>query len=122
MRAEAMCKFGGTTIEVPALFVYVTAPIDFWDGWTREGRYVKELAARDYYSPKAVAEYKALMSVAMELARGLGWDGDIREGPYVTALPNPDSGCSDIIVAWKQDNNGTTFIASPRLLPWLHDA
>ena len=45
---------------------------------------------------------------------------DIREGVYVAALA-PSEPCDDFsyMVAWKQENNGETFLASPESIPWL---
>jgi hypothetical protein len=54
------------------------------------------------------------------MALEAGWEGDIRHGsgPFVCPLPDGDCG-SEYLIAWKQDNNGSTFIASPFCLPWL---
>lgn len=56
----------------------------------------------------------------MEIARSLGWQGDIREGPFVAGVPTFEiRNTSLFMVAWKQDDDGLTFIASPVRLPWL---
>jgi hypothetical protein len=41
-------------------------------------------------------------------------------GPWFCPLPpqHDDFEC-EFLLAWKQDNNGQTFIASPYPLPWL---
>jgi hypothetical protein len=90
------------------LHVYSIPPFDFWDGWLTEKEYLQR-------SERPVGYY-SFRAVAFERARAMGWEGDIREGPYVAGLPYEER---DIIVAWKQDNNGQTFIASPVELPWL---
>jgi len=76
-------------------------------------------------APVAWSQYAEFRRTAMELAREKGWEGDIRRGengPCVTALPFVDPeeyGKAYHIIAWKQDNNGQTFVASPQQLPWL---
>jgi hypothetical protein len=63
--------------------------------------------------------YISVSNGAYALARLVHWEGDIREGPFVSMLPFPGNNWSAPIIAWKQDNNGTTFIASPVSLPWV---
>ena len=55
------------------------------------------------------------------LAATLGWEGDIREGPFTTMLRDPDDrgGSSTRAIAFKQDNNGVTFVAVHSALHWL---
>lgn len=109
--------------------LYHLLPIDFWDGWTTEYDYLRGLFAADFENggrgayKDAVAAYISLRAKAERMALKAGWEGDIRGGDvYVSALPPHDdesgSRC-DIMVAWKQDNNGETFVYSPRPLPWL---
>ena len=56
----------------------------------------------------------AMHDVAMN---DVGWEGDVREGPYII----PVLAEVEVLhaVAWKQDNNGNTFIWSPVPLPHL---
>lgn len=50
-----------------------------------------------------------------------GWEGDVRgDDLYVFALPG-HSGSTLIGYVWKQDNNGSTFVASPVRLQWLDE-
>ncbi|PSS59873.1 hypothetical protein C6558_36235 [Ensifer sp. NM-2] len=100
------------------IFVYKLGPIDFWNGWLSAADFVAETENVDAnYNEETFLPF---VEKAQDLARGIGWEGDMRSGPFVSALPNPDSGnLSDFILAWKQDNNGTTFVASPYELPWL---
>ncbi len=59
---------------------------------------------------------------AVQIAENYGhFEGDFREGPYISALPDPDSGECQIIIMWKQNNNGVTFIASQIGFEWLKD-
>jgi len=100
------------------VIVYCTAAIDFWNGWqTHADLFQPE---RDETGPKHPAtEWPPLWEKAQELARRVGWEGDIRDGPYRTVLPDEKGGLPPVIIAWKQDNNGITFVASPYRLPWL---
>ena len=53
-------------------------------------------------------------------AASLGWEGDVR-GSECAKFSLP---CEDDFIAgyvWKQDNNGTCFVASPVELPYLND-
>ena len=67
-----------------------------------------------------VAQYKAFREKAFALGHKVGWEGDIREGPFIAGLPTNETGNDGhIMIAWKQDNNGDTFVVSPFKLPWL---
>lgn len=68
-----------------------------------------------------VEELEELFEDAKEDAREVGWEGDMVLGPVVFTLPDPHSNSFAIGFAWKQSNNGTTFIFSPFELPWLKD-
>lgn len=92
------------------MIVHCLGPIDDWVEWT-------ELVAEGEDALREFAEF-------CHLAGLLGWDGIIREGPFLTMLPgtDPDQGyaCSRTrAIALKQDNNGTTFVGTYDLLPWL---
>jgi hypothetical protein len=56
-------------------------------------------------------------AAAKEAASAQGWEGDFRKPPVVFWLPN-DTGFTHAF-AFKQDNNGSTFIVSPYRLPWM---
>lgn len=102
------------------IIVYACAPIDFWHGWMTEDEFISNPRTTEL-GREAIVEYVQMTNRAYELAKHVFWDGDMRDGPYVSGLPDPDECCWRFIVAWKQDNNGTTFIASPRRLEWLKD-
>ncbi|QGJ73801.1 hypothetical protein [Sinorhizobium meliloti] len=96
------------------IFVYELAPIDFWNGWQTEAEYLPKNEKEE------IDAYRRFRERAQELAHRAGWEGDVRFGPYVSALPNPETSMpSDFMIAWKQENNGTTYVASPYELPWL---
>ena len=99
------------------MIVYSTAPIDNFTGWHSPGAlYDSEAAKHGQWYPWS--HWEENWEKAQKIAQELGWEGDIREGPYVSMLPVV-SDWSEILIAWKQDNNGTTFIAAPYRLPGL---
>lgn len=99
------------------MFIYSQAPIDHWQGWLT----VPEAAAKLCGGNNTEDALRCLadtLQEAKQLAKVAGWEGDMREGPYITVLPNNDNTVA-CVIAWKQDNNGETFVASPYQLPWL---
>jgi hypothetical protein len=111
------------------MIVYALEPIDIWFGWTpladAMADTTKTCAEDDYVDPCPIspATLRDAWSYAQILATRIGWDGDLREGPYFCPLPESDgwgNGESALfLLAWKMDDNGTTFVASPHRLPWL---
>ncbi|HQS18588.1 hypothetical protein [Reyranella sp.] len=103
------------------MFVYSLMAIDFWSGWKSEDDHKKELVAQANDLHEAAASWDLFLLFkrkAFDLAKKVGWEGDIRSGNFfVSGLPA--EGASEIMIAWKQDNNGQTFVASPFALPWL---
>lgn len=91
------------------LYVYSIAPIDLWPGWFEESDYLKSAALID---TSFVDEYRALKEEAMEAALDAGWEGDFRQGPFVAGIPSAN-GEPRVMIAWKQESNGTTFVVSP---------
>ena len=88
------------------MYVYHTSPIDNWLGW-------QEFATQK----RDPARLEAFFATAQIAARRIGWEGDISAGPYWMYFPSVDH--ETFAVAWKQSNNGATFIASPYPLPWI---
>lgn len=105
------------------MYLYVTGPIDDWSGWQKPEEMFRVRVRTDLppfeLSHRDADEWPRLWNQAQDAAGRQGGENDIREGPYVSVLPNPDGFCSEVIIAWKLNNNGTTFIASPFPLPWL---
>src|SRR5262249_1721376 len=110
------------------MFVYTIAPIDNWYGWKPLTEVLNDALVhsddRSFW-----LDHKKLLdfwNAAQKLARTQGWEGDIRGsfgdsdgGPWFAPLPIDDPGSTAFMLCWKQDNNGTTFVASPIPLPWL---
>ena len=61
------------------------------------------------------------LSDAQHLARRAGWEGDYRSEETQPRVYGSGSGLRPFTYAfvWKQDNNGSTFVVSPRPLDWL---
>jgi len=82
-------------------YVYECEPIDDWRFWTKI--YIEDLLQN--------SELMSLVLDGMGLFKSVGWEEDIREGPFITIIPNGTE-CGSLILALKQDNNGTTYICS----------
>ncbi len=117
--ADAEIPSATPTIDI---FVYCVEPIDIWLGWNDEEQF--KASVDRWCTPESRdpfwALYEAFRDQSMEIARGLGWRGDVREGPFIAGVPTFEiRNTSFFMVAWKQDDDGLTFIASPVRLPWL---
>ena len=101
------------------LFCYHLPPIDFWAGaLTAQAMLASVQDWEAHAEPLAgfAARLAALEKDARDGFKQVGWEGDTSAGPYFFCLPdeNLEFGCM-----LKQSNNGSTFVASPRPLPWL---
>jgi len=77
----------------------------------------------DPFDPRYLDDFNANFAKAKEEAKNIGWEGDYQTGhadPRVFFIPNGEGGFS-YGFAWKQVNNGTTFVLSPVRLPHLED-
>lgn len=90
--------------------------IDSWFGWQTYAEFVE--AHKDYAG--VIQDLNALRWRSGLVAKEhLGWMGDYRE-QYVTSLPDQNRGCENkLVFAWKQDQKGLAFIASPYPMAWL---
>jgi hypothetical protein len=97
-------------------FVYQIPPIDWWDGFVPLAQALRPDAGdqSDCDFNRRLLERLALGHAAA--AMHLDWEGDTKEGPYVFAVPDGESSGGELAVAWKQENNGDTFIVSPNRL------
>lgn len=137
---SARAEWALTELLLPS-FVYMIEPIDDWTGWMDKAALLSSVFFEDFVEPPPaltiserikhdIERGRGVLSVfeqrAFSMARTAGWEGDIRQGPYFSALPpaSHDNHCyAAIMMAFKQDNNGQTFIATPYALPWIeHDA
>lgn len=104
------------------MFIYETVPIDHWQGWLTMPEAAAKLCVDGlgFTHEEELRHLADNLEEAKRLAKAAGWEGDMREGPFVSMLPNQDNTVS-YVIAWKQDNNGSTFVASPYQLQWLGD-
>lgn len=110
-------------------YAYALYPIDHhWNFLTPLSHLASELGSDEaansvfYDNPYAsdqatVEQLKEDWKEARSLARQVGWEGDLPRPPSVFWIPGDDS--FEYGFAFKQQNNGMTFIISPRALPWL---
>jgi hypothetical protein len=107
-------------------FFYYMNPIDFkWEMLSTPAEVLGKLTDLEYgqelfsggISHEALAFIKHY-HYALEEAKKRGWEGDIRGG-NLRVFWLPDDTEFAYAFVWKQDNNGDTFVASPRELPWL---
>ncbi|MCA8950095.1 MAG: hypothetical protein KDE27_11380 [Planctomycetes bacterium] len=98
------------------LFIYSLAPIDFFIGAVP--RHLEELVRTEgFQGGDHGVELLALLANAQRAFLSIGWDVYHRVGPYYFAIPDTDAMLLGIVV--KQDNNGSTFVASPIPFPHL---
>ena len=95
-------------------FLYEITPMDYWGGFIPFEQYAQSC------ENECDANWaRGFLEAAKTAAKKHGWEGDFIAGPFVFGLPSEIN--SRIGVAWKQYNNGQTFIASMHKLPWLND-
>ena len=112
--------------------VYVVTPIDWgWEHLQSVQDVARQIAGDNaaeraglngaeagYYDEISVDQFLSDWQAARNLAATKGWEGDIRQGPVVFWIP--DETGFRYAFAFKQDNNGTTFIVTPVKMPWLN--
>jgi hypothetical protein len=104
--------------EPMSLFVYKIMPIDDWTGWRTLTEAAPETQSE---GPSCGPSFRSLLARLLEgceiAHREHNWEGDIKDGPYW--IPLPAEGHDKFLIAWKQSNDGTCFVASPFALHWL---
>lgn len=109
------------------MYVYHIAPIDHaWEHLKSVAETAREMAAdeaelatmgqRKQESPE-LAEFLADWEQAKGLAYSENWEGDFRQGPVVFWVPV--DGTFKYGFAFKQSNNGSSFVISPVPMPWF---
>lgn len=94
------------------MYLYSIPPIDF--GWECLIPFEEFLG----HCPRDFRPLVDGLSKALKAAEAHGWKGDFNEA-NVRLFFLPDDNEFTYGFAWKQSQAGTTFIASPRPLPWL---
>lgn len=111
------------------VYAYEAGIIDYWCGWlTFDEMYkkIKEGAINtggDGNVEYAIQGFLLFIHKVYLAAVDLGWEGDIREGPYFTVYPGGEigSGVWPLVMSWKQDNNGVSFLGSEIQLHIIKD-
>ena len=125
-----------------AIYLYLLAPIDDWNGYLPEETYLSQLKTEenDYLeslqkkaepgnvferiqkrelkaverNQTALGHFMKFRAKAFELADTV-YKSPLREGPFICALPGIDA----LLIVWKLCDNGNCFVASPVKLTWL---
>ena len=108
--------------EKYGLWILESSPIDHWDGWVNADQFARNLVTGDG-GPTDITLASLLetyLMYAYVVAKSeCYWEGDIRnpDENYVAliggAMPR---NTKELILGWKQDNNGSTYIVSPIML------
>lgn len=100
------------------LFCYRIGAIDDFVGAMSRSELTRLLSVEDSeVLLECIDVIQAFENKAMVEFRRLGWEGDLRQGPFFFVVPVITGMAIGII--YKQDNNGDTFVASPVALPHL---
>jgi hypothetical protein len=112
-----------------AWITYHISPIDFgWDNLQTVEEVAAKMAAtqaatvvNDPSSPEdgELSQFLMDFKLAARHAKETGWEGDYRTGHEPRVFWLPVDGDFKYGFAWKQDNNGSTFVVSPWPLKWL---
>ena len=78
-----------------------------------------EFAGSGDINSEEVTKFLQGWKSAKDAARGSGWEGDFRHEPRVFWLPADVKFVYGFV--FKQDNNGTTFVVSPQVLPAMQE-
>lgn len=105
------------------VYVYGLPPIDFWAGAMTRDQLLSALGTEEHlglrFLSETLREAADLNSATLAAAEQMGWEGDIREGPFWFAVPCEQG--MEFGIVFKQDNNGTTYVGSPVPLAHLDD-
>lgn len=111
-----------------AWMAYHIVPIDFgWEFLPSVQDFAATLARNDAdlavdketFQHSELSEFLADFKLAKELAASKMWEGDYRASSTPRVFFLPDELSFRYGFVWKQDNNGSTFVVTPRPLPWL---
>jgi len=108
-------------------YTYRIEPLDFgWDFLTSVKEHLKDIVASIYSkapldTETPINDFLRAYRSATETAKLIGWEGDFRNDPCVTFVPDGDYGFGGLarIFIFKQDNNGDTFVLSEVRLNYL---
>ncbi len=105
---------------------YSVGCVDYYQGLIPLKHFIKHcIDGEAYYTCYTLEELKKFLHQVFFEAYCYKsyWEGDIREEEiYIGGLPYSGDECepqTELFVMWKQDNNGSTFLASYRNLHYL---
>ena len=106
------------------MFYYETPPIDYFAGMVTLDEFrtqvYKELPHTFDEPEEVINDITASLEISKKFFDSHScWEGDIKAGPFIFTIPDPDAVSYKEGFVWKQQNNGSSFIASPCRLPWL---
>lgn len=104
------------------IYVYVLSPIDIgWSFLRKATDVAKQMIDGERF--EEAAEFLLFFKEAKERAKRYGWEGDFKcyAEPRVISFPIHESCSFEMAIAWKQSNNGTTFVVSGVPMPWLEE-
>lgn len=102
------------------IYIYAISPIDFWFGWTPLDKALEGVHPDDDFAREFYDDILTRFEKVKPWALAAGWEGDMRGGAYFVPIPW-ETGGYEFLLAWKQDNNGMTFVVSPTPLSWLDE-
>jgi hypothetical protein len=105
------------------LYVYRTWPQDGFFGMSVPDFVQRTVYVREHglVVDALFHQFEAAWNRGAALARQLGWEGDVRSGyPMVSLLPEEGPEVF-LVIVWKQENDGTSFVISERPLSWLEE-
>lgn len=100
--------------------VYECPPVDCWNGAVGVEEYMVLLGERGIVGDNEIEVFVELFEGAVKaVAEMTLWEGD---GTWwLSAIPDVERAIMWMMFLIKQQNNGTTFIASMVELPWLEE-
>ncbi len=117
--------------DIVNMYIYHCGPIDWnWNNLMTVHELMKKLTDKhcfeidgedldgDITLHYVMAKFNQCLKAADEHC---GWEGDFTEEPRVFAIPFPYHYDFEFGFVWKQQNNGSTFVACPIELPHLSD-
>jgi len=107
------------------MYVYDMGIIDYFQGMTRLKDYINlcpddgEEYEREFYIPKNKLKLFLMKCFMHVKSRKMGWEGDIRNDDCIAigALPDSEYYKTHKFIAFKQNNNGSSFVVSECQLP-----
>ncbi len=111
---------GRVMTRLGKFYVYCITPIDLWHPLLPLEIHLAEMYRNGNLNGALGLEAFVEQAKEAIVASDQGWEGDVREGPYIVFLPF-DVQTGPGAVCLKQNSNGTTFVASLIPMPQLDE-